>query len=89
MGAMTRPRPTTVRVDEKGRITLPTRLRQALALQPGDVLFVRAHGDRVELAKAGNPFDVLADHAIREHREGRTRELRQLAREWGVVPGRE
>jgi hypothetical protein len=43
----------------------------------------------VELAKAGNPFDTLADHAIQEHREGRTRELRELAREWGVTPGRE
>ncbi len=79
----------TVRVDEKGRITLPARVRQALALQPGDVLFVRARGDTVELAKADNPFDALADHAIREQREGRTRALRELAREWGVALERE
>jgi|TARA_Y100000034_G_scaffold134568_2_gene203347 hypothetical protein len=31
-----------------------------------------------------NPFDALADHAIREHRKRRTRNIRDLAKEWDV-----
>ncbi len=89
MAAMPEPRPVSVHVDEKGRITLPARLRQALALEPGDAVFVRLRGDVLELAKAENPFDALARHAIKEYREGRTQGLRELAEEWGVDLDRE
>lgn len=87
--AMPEPRPISVRVDEKGRITLPARLRQALSLESGDTLFVRLRGDILELTKAENPFDALARHALKEYREGRTRDLREIARDWGVDPDRE
>ena len=32
-------------------------------------------------AKAENPFDRLAEHALAEHRAGRTRTLREFAAE--------
>jgi hypothetical protein len=35
-------------------------------------------------ARAENPFDLLAEHAIREHRAGRTRGLRDIAKEEGI-----
>ncbi len=89
MAAMPEPRPVSVHVDEKGRITLPAKLRQALALEPGDTLFVRLREGTLELVKAENPFDALARHAIKEHREGRTRDLRDVAREWDVDLDRE
>ena len=84
MVAMPEPKPVSVHVDEKGRITLPAKLRQALSLEPGDTLFVRLRGNILELVKAENPFDALARHALMEHREGRTRDLREIARDWGV-----
>ena len=84
MAAMPEPRPVSVHVDDKGRITLPAKLRQALSLEPGDTLFVRLRGRTLELVKAENPFDALARHALKEYREGRTKDLRELAREWRV-----
>ena len=89
MVAMPEPRSVSVHVDEKGRITLPAKLRRALSLEPGDTLFVRLRGDILELAKAENPFDALDRHALKEHRKGRTRDLREIARDWGVDPDRE
>jgi len=89
MVAMPEPKPISVHVDEKGRITLPAKLRQALSLESGDTLFVRLRGDILELTKAENPFDALARHALKEYREGRTRDLREIARDWGVDPDRE
>ncbi len=84
MVAMPESRPVSVHVDEKGRITLPAKLCQALSLEAGDTLFVRLRGETLELAKAENPFDALARHAIKEYREGRTKGLRELAKEWSV-----
>ena len=84
MVAMPEPKPVSVHVDSKGRITLPAKLREALSLEEGDTLFVRLRGDTLELVKAENPFDALARHALREHREGRIRDLREIARDWGV-----
>lgn len=73
----------TVRVDAKGRLSLPRRLREARGIEPGDTLFVEGGEGQatLHLAKAENPFDVLADHAIREDRAGRTKSRRDFARE--------
>lgn len=73
----------TVRVDAKGRLSLPRRLREELGIEPGDTLFVEGGAGQatLRLAKAENPFDVLAEHAIQEYRAGRTKPLRQFARE--------
>lgn len=75
--------PLTVRVDPKGRLTIPRQIRDALGIEPGDTLFVALDEAHKELryAKAENPFDVLAQHAINEYRAGRTRNLRDFAAE--------
>lgn len=78
--------PIGVRVDEKGRLTLPRNLRDEFHIQPGDMLFIDADSEKqtLQLAKAINPFDVLADHALAEWRAGRTKNLRDFAREEGI-----
>lgn len=75
-----------VRVDDKGRVTLPRRIREALGVEPGDTVFLKYEPEngQVRLAPAVSPFDVLAEHAIREYREGRTKTLEEYARERGV-----
>jgi AbrB family looped-hinge helix DNA binding protein len=73
----------TIRVDDKGRLTIPRQFRKALGIEPGDTLFVECeeNGKVLRYAKAENPFDALAQHAEREYRAGRTRRLREFARE--------
>jgi hypothetical protein len=56
-----------------------------LGVEPGTTFFVRREGNTLRLAKAENPFDALARHAIEEHRAGRTRSLREIAREEGIA----
>lgn len=74
------------RVDAKGRLSIPRRLREELGIEPGDTFFIeRDNGLKVlRLAKADDPFDVLAEHAIREYRAGRTKSLPQVADELGI-----
>lgn len=63
-----------VQVDDRYRITIPKEVREHI--RPGDVLFVEHqvdHGvDIYRYAKAENPFDLLAVHAVNEYRAGRT-----------------
>ena len=76
---------TTVRVDSKGRVVLPRRIREALGVQPGDTFYLEQDPDGVlRLAKGANPFEALARHAIEEYRAGRTWGLRELAQEEGL-----
>jgi AbrB family looped-hinge helix DNA binding protein len=72
----------TVKVDSKGRLVIPQPLRAELGIEPGDTLFVASEGDRIlRYAKAENPFDLLADHAVEERSAGRTKTLRAFAAE--------
>ncbi len=73
-----------VRVDKKGRLTIPKSARQALGIEPGDTFFVEVDGDTLRYARAENPFDALARHAIEEYRAGRTQNLRDFAREQNI-----
>jgi AbrB family looped-hinge helix DNA binding protein len=70
----------TVKIDARGRVAIPAAMRTRLGLQAGDTLFVHldeeTHG--VRLVKASNPFDLLHEHAIREHRAGKTTSLRNF-----------
>ncbi len=75
----------TLRIDSKGRLTLPRDVREELELEPGDSVFYSREGNVLKIAKARNPFDVLGDEAIREHRAGMTRSLRDYARERGLA----
>ncbi len=70
----------TLRVDSKGRLTLPRGLRDELDIGPGDTVFFEREGSVLRLAKAANPFDVLATGAVAEWRAGGTTSLRAHAR---------
>ena len=73
-------------VDEKGRILIPDAVRKQLGIEAGDVMFLQVEEETgvLRYAKAENPFDLLAEHALRESRAGRTRTLREIAAEEGV-----
>jgi bifunctional DNA-binding transcriptional regulator/antitoxin component of YhaV-PrlF toxin-antitoxin module len=71
------------RMDDKGRITLPAELRGAL--QAGTTFAIRIEGKGFVLAPIENPFDGLAGEAIEEQRAGRTRNLRDFARERNIA----
>jgi bifunctional DNA-binding transcriptional regulator/antitoxin component of YhaV-PrlF toxin-antitoxin module len=74
-----------VRVDEKGRLTIPLKERKEWGVEPGTVFFIERKGDILQLARAENPFDGLARHAIAEHEAGGTKSLREFAREEGIA----
>ncbi|HLZ07568.1 MAG TPA: AbrB/MazE/SpoVT family DNA-binding domain-containing protein [Chloroflexota bacterium] len=76
---------STVKIDGKGRLTVPASERVALGIKPGDVLFVERRGRQLIYVKAENPFDVLADDAIEEYRRGETRSLRKIAELRGIT----
>ncbi|MDQ3779877.1 MAG: AbrB/MazE/SpoVT family DNA-binding domain-containing protein [Chloroflexota bacterium] len=71
----------TVRVDDKGRLSIPAEIRTAMGIKSGDLFFLESdpESEIIHLAKAVNPFDGLAEHALREYRAGRTRNLREYA----------
>ncbi len=84
MAIMMQRKPVPIRIDDRGRISLPASLRNALKLEPGDTLFGQARDGRIELVKAENPFDGLARHAIKEYEAGRTRSLEDFAKEHDI-----
>ena len=49
-----------VKVDERGRITLPNSIRSKLHIKPGDELSLTVKGGRIIVEKTGNPFERLA-----------------------------
>lgn len=70
----------------KGQLLIPQPLRAALGIEPGDTLFVESEGNRVlRYAKASNPFDMLAEQALTEHSEHRTKDLRTFANEHAIA----
>ena len=74
-----------VRVDKKGRLTIPKRIRESANVKPGDRYFVQSEGSVLHCAKADeNPFDFLARHAIEEYRKGKTFSIEEVAAELGV-----
>jgi len=70
---------TAVRLDEKGRVSLPRELREDLALHPGDTLFIERDGATLRLAKALNPFESAAAEALALVHAGQKIPLAQLA----------
>lgn len=63
----------TAKVDNKGRLALPLWLRTKLHIEPGDLFFIKPdENDILQLARAENPFEILAKHAIEESKKGKT-----------------
>jgi len=71
-----------VRIDDKGRITLPKSIRKALGIKAGDTLFFKydPQSNRLQIAPAVSPFDALAEEAVKEYKEGRTRTVEEYAK---------
>lgn len=69
----------TAKVDNKGRLSLPQDLRAMLHIETGDIFFIEAdNNDVLRLAKAENPFDILAKHAMQESKAGKTITLEEF-----------
>jgi AbrB family looped-hinge helix DNA binding protein len=83
------PTDLSVKVDAKGRLSIPGSLREELGIRPGDTLFVQIEEGTLRFAKAENPFDILARHALEERRAGRTKRLRDFAAENEIALGAE
>ena len=77
-------KPVTARMDVKGRLTLPQSIRKALGAKPGDTFYLRPEGDSVRIVKGINPFDGLAEHALKEFEEGKTITLEEFAEREGI-----
>jgi AbrB family looped-hinge helix DNA binding protein len=78
----------SVRLDDKGRLTLPRSVREAIHAEPGDVFYVETDGDGIlRLVRAVNPFDVLAEQALREDDAGETISLNDVLRREGISLG--
>ncbi|MDH7479376.1 MAG: AbrB/MazE/SpoVT family DNA-binding domain-containing protein [Syntrophomonadaceae bacterium] len=76
---------TTVKVDSKGRVTLPKEIRTILGVKLGDTVFLKADGHSVRLMRAvEDPLVILGEHAESEFRAGRTKNLREYMRERGI-----
>ena len=75
---------TMVRVDSKGRLTIPKAIREAMSVKPGDLFRLRPRGSALHCSKAENPFDLLAEHALEEYREGKTISLDEWAKREGI-----
>ncbi|HVA23617.1 MAG TPA: AbrB/MazE/SpoVT family DNA-binding domain-containing protein [Chloroflexota bacterium] len=73
-----------VRVDDKGRLTIPGKMRKELDVKPGDTFFLQREGKVLRYAKATNPFDMLAEQAAHDYHAGETISIDDLAREHGV-----
>jgi AbrB family looped-hinge helix DNA binding protein len=76
----------SVRIDDKGRITLPKSRRKALGVEAGDTLFFKydPQNNQLRVVPAVSPFDILAEHAIREYKEGYTKTIEAYAEEHNI-----
>ncbi|MBX6395272.1 MAG: AbrB/MazE/SpoVT family DNA-binding domain-containing protein [Alicyclobacillaceae bacterium] len=74
----------SVRMDEKGRLTLPRSIREALHAQPGDVFYLQLEENGLRIVKGENPFDALAEQAIREYEAGETIDLEEFSKREGI-----
>lgn len=74
----------TLKVDAKGRISLPLAIRKSLHINTGDVFFLNKEETGIHLVKAENPYDVLIEEAMEQHNNGETISLRKFAKEHGI-----
>lgn len=63
---------TAARVDERGRITIPKKVREALDIQEGDTCFINFEENYVRVVRGENPFEVLSRDAADQDERGET-----------------
>jgi AbrB family looped-hinge helix DNA binding protein len=74
------------KIDNKGRVTLPKNIRVALGVEIGDTVFLKYEPEdkQVHLARAISPFDILAEHAVKEYLDGRTKTIEEFTKEQNI-----
>ena len=71
-----------VKVDARGRITIPKKAREAADIEKGDILFMDSKPGKIEFTRAiEDPLVVLRDYAEQEYAAGRTKNLRDYIAE--------
>jgi len=78
------PKAYAVTLDSKGRMILPKELRELLHVESGDVLYIRPERLGASIRKGINPFDAVAEDAIRQYEAGETMSLDELAKQEGI-----
>jgi AbrB family looped-hinge helix DNA binding protein len=71
-------------VDNKGRLTIPKNVREALHIENGDVLLLKYDPSKgiLQIARAvQNPIEALSKYADRELETGRTKNIRELLKD--------
>lgn len=71
-------------VDNKGRLTIPKNVREALNIENGDVLLLKFDSENgiLQIARAiQNPIEALSKYADKELEAGRTKNLRELLKD--------
>lgn len=69
----------TAKVDAKGRVSIPTEVREHIGLETGDTMgFELDANGTFRVAKVANPFDAMRDEAVADRRAGRLRSLAYL-----------
>ena len=68
-------------IDNKGRLTIPKSIREALHIKNGDVLLLKYESNEgiLHIARAvQNPIQVLSEYTEKEYESGRTKNIRKL-----------
>lgn len=75
----------TTKVDDKGRITLPKKVREETGIDKGTVLFIDSELGQVKLTRAvEDPVVKLKEYTEKEFASGNTKNLRKYAEEQGI-----
>ncbi|MGM0502330.1 MAG: AbrB/MazE/SpoVT family DNA-binding domain-containing protein [Bacillota bacterium] len=73
------------KVDSKGRITIPKKIRESSGIDKGEILFIDAELGQVKLTRAvEDPVAKLKEYTEKEYEEGRTKNIRAYAKEQGL-----
>jgi len=68
-------------IDNKGRLTIPKNIRDALHIENGDVLLLKydSKGGILQITRAvQNPIEILSNYAEKEFEAGHTKNIREL-----------
>ncbi|RCW44109.1 MULTISPECIES: AbrB/MazE/SpoVT family DNA-binding domain-containing protein [unclassified Halanaerobium] len=75
----------TVKVDSRGRITIPKEARKTAQIENGDTLFMNLKPGKIEFIRAvEDPVVVLREYSEQEYENGRTKNLRDYAEKSGI-----